>query len=76
MIDLYISEACPYCRKVLDFCKNYDIKFNKKDVSNPENRDELESLGGKIQVPFLVDNDNNTKMYESDDIINYLKSKV
>ena len=44
MIDLYISETCPYCRKVLDFCKNYDIKFNKKDVSNPENRDELESL--------------------------------
>jgi len=30
-------------------------------------------LGGKSQVPFLVDG--NTMMYESDDIVQYLKSK-
>jgi len=34
---------------------------------------ELLELGGQQQVPFLVDGD--VKMYESDDIIEYIKTK-
>ena len=33
-------------------------------------------MGGKRQVPFLVDTDRNIQMYESDDIIEYLKTVV
>jgi glutathione S-transferase len=36
-------------------------------------KDELKNLGGKIQVPFLVDPEKNIKMYESDDIISYIE---
>jgi len=36
------------------------------------NLDELLVLGEKNQVPFLVDTEKNAKMYESDDIIQYL----
>lgn len=33
----------------------------------------LEKLGGKQQVPFLVDTENGEMMYESDDIVAYLE---
>lgn len=71
MIELYISETCPYCRKVLNYFDEKGIKYVKHDVSQPENFDKLMELGGKYQVPFLYDSENNIKMYESDDIIKY-----
>ena len=60
----------------MEFLKENDIKFNKYDVSEPENYEALQELGGKSQVPFLIDEDNDVKMYESDEIIEYLKSKM
>lgn len=60
----------------MEFLKENDIKFNKHDVSEPENYEALQELGGKSQVPFLIDEDNDVKMYESDEIIAYLKSKM
>lgn len=35
--------------------------------------EEVERLGGKLQVPFLVDTEAGISMYESDDIINYVQ---
>ena len=75
MFDLYISETCPYCRKVINYLDENNIKYYKKDVSEPENLNMLIKLGGKAQVPFLDDKENDVSMYESDDIINYVKSK-
>ena len=75
MFDLYISETCPYCRKVMNYLDENNIKYYKKDVSEPENLNMLIKLGGKSQVPFLDDKENDVSMYESDDIINYVKSK-
>ena len=31
-------------------------------------------IGGKRQVPFIIDRDNKVEMYESDEIIEYLKT--
>lgn len=73
MFDLYISEYCPYCKKVMKYLEENDIVFNKIDVSNPESFEKLVSLGGKDQVPFLNDVDNEVRMYESDDIIKYIQ---
>ncbi len=73
MLDLYVSQYCPYCKKVMNFLRENDIDFNEKDVSVSENFDKLLSLGGKDQVPFLNDIDNDVLMYESDDIIEYIK---
>lgn len=74
MIDVYISETCPYCRKVMDFLKETKIPYNKFDISNSDNYLRLLALGGKDQVPFLFNEDTNFKLYESEDIISYLKN--
>ena len=74
MLDLYMSEYCPYCQKVIKYLEDNDIEFVKKDVNSPENFEKLVMLGGKDQVPFLYDNENDTMLYESNDIIEYIKS--
>ncbi len=75
MFDLYISETCPYCRKVIDILEENNIKYNKKNVIEPANLNMLLKLGGKAQVPFLDDFENNISMYESDDIIEYVMNR-
>lgn len=75
MFDLYISETCPYCRKVIDFLEENNIKYNKKNVIEPANLNMLLKLGGKAQVPFLDDFEDNISMYESDDIIEYVMNR-
>lgn len=75
MFDLYISETCPYCRKVMDYFDENGIIYNKKNVVEPENLNMLLKLGGKAQVPFLDDFENNVSMYESDDIIEYARNR-
>ena len=72
MLLLYKMEGCPYCQKVLDHLETKNIQFRSLDISDPVNMDELLHLGGEDQVPFLVDTEHNAKMYESDDIIEYL----
>lgn len=76
MLDLYILETCPYCLKVMNFLDENGIIYNKVDIKNEQNKENLIKLGGKRQVPFLVDNDRNIQMYESDDIIEYLKTII
>lgn len=74
MLKLYYSETCPYCRKVLSFFSENNINFECKDVSDPENYEELIKNGKVAQVPFLMDTNNNEQMYESDVIIDYVKN--
>ncbi len=72
MLLLYMLEECPYCQKVITHLEAKSLEFRALDITNPVNLDELLILGGDQQVPFLVDTDNNAKMYESEDIIKYL----
>lgn len=74
MLLLYKMEGCPFCQKVLNHLEEKNMQFKSMDISDPVNLDELLHLGGDEQVPFLVDTDHNAKMYESDDIINYLNT--
>ena len=74
MLILYKMEGCPYCEKVLNALEEKNMTFKSLDISNPVNLDELLILGGEQQVPFLVDTEHNAKMYESDDIIEYLST--
>ncbi len=74
MLDLYILETCPYCRKVMSFLDENGLKYNKIDISDKVAEDALIQMGGKRQVPFLVDRDRNIQMYESNDIIEYIKT--
>ncbi len=74
MFDLFISETCPYCQKVIDYFEENNISYNKKYVSEPDNLNMLLKLGGVAQVPFLDDPQKGVSMYESEDIINYVKN--
>lgn len=74
MLDLFILETCPYCKKVMNFLDENKMVYNKVDINNKVSEDSLIQLGGKRQVPFLVDRDRNIQMYESDDILEYLKT--
>lgn len=65
-------EGCPYCEKVLKHLEEKHLQFRSLDIADPVNLDELLHLGGEQQVPFFVDTDHNAKMYESDDIIQYV----
>ena len=76
-MELFIYETCPFCLKVRDAMKGMGYKEGEDitlvDAHQEENKERLLTLGGKTQVPFLVDGD--TTMYESDDIIEYLNQK-
>ena len=72
-VELYEYERCPFCRKVRETLCELDMEY----ISHPcargsGNRPHLMGLGGKQQVPFFVDPNTGTQMYESEDIIDYL----
>ncbi len=79
MVKLYLWDSCPYCRKVsravkgLGLAEGVDYEKIEAGAGTP-GRMTVQHLGGKAMVPFLVDGD--LRMYESDDIISYLQSKV
>lgn len=74
MLDLFILETCPYCRKVMNYMAENKIKYQKFDTQDNDNALRLLSIGGKDQVPFLYNEDTNEKLYESDRIIEYLRN--
>ncbi len=73
-LELYMFETCPYCRKVLNEISaqgRTDIVYCDIHKS-AEHRSTLINTGGKEQVPCLfIDG---KPMYESDDIIAWLRS--
>ena len=76
MFDLFILETCPYCKKVMSFMEEHGVKFNKINIADKASEESLIHIGGKRQVPFLVDRDRNIQMYESNDIIEYVKTVI
>lgn len=71
---LYYKPSCPFSQKVLKFLEknNLDVPLKNVDEDNKA-REELLHLGGKTQVPCLfIDG---TPLYESGDIIDWLKEK-
>lgn len=70
---LYIKEGCPFCEKVEAFADEAGIPLMFRDIAEPAYREELLEVGGKVQVPFLVDEARGVAMYESEDIIAYLE---
>lgn len=74
MLELFILESCPYCKKVINYLDEKGMKYTTIDIRDKASEDSLIRIGGKRQVPFLVDKDRNIQMYESNDIIEYLKT--
>ena len=78
MIQLYMRDGCPFCRKVLAAVQQFGMEEGKDFAvidAAPETpgREVVLRVGGKAMVPFMIDKD--VSMYESDDIIAYLEKK-
>lgn len=74
MLTLYFKPTCPYCAKVRSTAAEMGIEFDLKDITAHDRiAEELIEKGGKRQVPYLVDDERGVAMYESGDIIEYLK---
>jgi len=72
MLTLYVKTGCPYCAAVLHKLDELDISFEEKNIADEAVAEELIAKGGKRQVPFLVDSERGTMLYESADINMYL----
>lgn len=76
---LYHYRACPFCIKVKREMKRLSLNIESCDANkNMDCREDLMVGGGKLQVPCLKITDEQGKqtwLYESDDIIAYLKKQ-
>ena len=74
---LYYYDACPFCQLVLRSLPNTNVEVELRNtLSDPENRKALIQGGGRSTVPCLrIEKDGQDQwMYESRDIVMYLKS--
>ena len=77
MIQLYTYAQCPFCHKVRDAFAEMGVDYEEVNAERgTPGSDKLVELGGKQQVPFLVDDANGVMMYESSDIIDYAKEHL
>ncbi|WP_227375383.1 glutathione S-transferase N-terminal domain-containing protein [Haladaptatus halobius] len=80
MLELYQAEDCPYSQNVRQAMQDLGLSYvvhnprsHEGDVNNEQAQSELEAVGGDDQIPFLVDTRREVSMYESDDIVDYLR---
>lgn len=74
MLKLYTFAYCPYCDRVREAFDDMGIEY--EEIFAERGTSELEKvveMGGKAQVPFLVDEENEVQMYESAKIIDYAR---
>ena len=77
-MSLYQYFACPFCIKTRRAIYRLNLPIEVRNAQgDPTHRSALADGGGKIQVPCLrIDDDGMTTwMYESDEIIRYLKQR-
>jgi len=75
LLVLYNMEGSPYCRKVREVLCELDLDCHMKTTTRwGPRREDLVARGGKKTVPYLVDPNTGTEMYESDAIISYLRT--
>ena len=76
LLELWDFEACPYCRKVREVLSELDLDYVAHPVPHGGGRRAaLVALGGKMQVPYLIDPNTGAEMYESDEIVGYLQTR-
>jgi glutathione S-transferase len=75
LLELYEFEACPFCRRVREALSelDFDAMIYPCPRGGARFRPRVKSLGGKEMFPFLVDPNTGRAMYESADIVDYLR---
>jgi glutathione S-transferase len=75
LLELYDFEACPFCRRVREALSEFDLDamIYPCPKGGTRFRPRVTELGGRQQFPFLVDPNTGTSMYESADIVGYVR---
>lgn len=80
MLELYQAEGCGYSANVRETLTDLGVSYvihNPRSAAgqtrNEQTHNQLRTLGGEDQIPFLVDHQRGVTMYESDDIVAYLE---
>jgi glutathione S-transferase len=75
LLELYDYEDCPYCRLVREVLTELDLDaiIYPCPRGGRRFRPRAKELGGKFQFPLLVDPNTGRQLYESADIIAYLR---
>ncbi len=72
-LELYSFEASPFCRIVREAMCSLEIPYLLHNVAaGSPRREEFERRSGRMMVPWLVDPNTGTEMFESADIARYL----
>jgi glutathione S-transferase len=72
-LELWSFEASPFCRLVRERLSALEIPYLLHNVAKGSpSRDAFVQRSGKMMVPYLVDPNTGTAMFESADIIKYL----
>ena len=73
-LELYSFEISPYCRIAREALCTLEIPYLLHNVGkNSPSRPAFEKRSGKVMVPYLVDPNTDTEMFESADIVAYLQ---
>jgi glutathione S-transferase len=72
-LELYSFEASPFCRIVRERLCTLEIPYVLHNVAKGSpSREAFTRRSGKMQVPYLVDSNTGTQLFESADIVAYL----
>ena len=79
MVELYVNSTCPFCIKVIRAAEAMGLTEGQDylivDAAHgTPGRKKVVETGGKPMVPFLLDGE--SWLYESDDIIDYLRDNL
>lgn len=73
-LELYSFEASPYCRIVREVLCELELPYHLYNVGKGSpSRDAFVKRSGRMQVPWLVDPNTRTSLFESADIVRYLE---
>ncbi len=74
-LELYSFEASPYCRIVREALTSLEIPYVLRNVARGSaKREAFAARAGKMMVPYLIDPNTGTEMFESADIVRYLEA--
>lgn len=73
-LKLYEFEGCPFCRRVREVLTylNLDVEIYPCPKNGTRFRPLVKELGGKLQFPFLIDENTGDQLYQSEAIIHHL----
>lgn len=72
-LELWSFEASPFCRIVRERLSSLELPYVLHNVAKrSKKRDAFVARSGRMMVPFLVDPNTDTAMFESAEILRYL----